>query len=88
LKYGALSVDGGRVDVAWSVSPDSVANLEMTWAEHGGPPVEPAGQRGFGSRVLEGALAQDFDGEVSMDFRRDGLVCTLRGTLPEGSTLE
>ena len=60
----------------------------MTWREQGGPPLERPRLRGFGSRVLEGALAQDFQGVVTLDYRREGLVCSLQGMLPEGSAFD
>ena len=32
---------------------------------------------GFGTRLIERMLKNDFGGEVTIDFRADGLVCTL-----------
>ena len=88
LKYGALSLDGGRVGVSWSVASGGEEGFELTWREQGGPPLERPRLRGFGSRVLEGALAQDFQGVVTLDYRREGLVCSLQGMLPEGSAFD
>ena len=42
---------------------------------------EPS-HKGFGSRIIEQALAHEFEGRVAMDFRPDGLVVTLVGALP------
>ena len=44
-KYGALSVEGGRVDIAWKVTD---ARFALRWHEHGGPPVSPPARTGFG----------------------------------------
>jgi two-component sensor histidine kinase len=44
--------------------------------------VTPPTRRGFGSYLVERMLADDLDGEVSMDFRPDGLVCSIRAQLP------
>ena len=40
--------------------------------------------KGFGSRIIEQALAHEFDGTVTMDFRADGLVVALDGVLLRG----
>jgi PAS domain S-box-containing protein len=77
-KYGALSVKGGRVSVAWSRTPDGAFAVE--WREDGGPRVTPPAQAGFGRLLLERALAADLKGSVDMDFRPTGLVCRI--TLP------
>jgi two-component sensor histidine kinase len=37
--------------------------------------------KGFGSRIIEQALAHEFEGRVDMDFRREGLVVILEGAL-------
>jgi two-component sensor histidine kinase len=49
----------------------------IRWEERGGPPVYPPDRRGFGSRLLERALAQDLDGKVDIAFVSTGLVCTV-----------
>ncbi len=79
VKYGALSNDAGRVRVTWTLSGDSGSGrrLSIRWEETGGPPVQAPSRRGFGSRLLERALAQDLDGRVSIDFIATGLVCTV-----------
>lgn len=38
VKYGALSVDGGKVEVHWSIETDV---FKLTWREVGGPPATP-----------------------------------------------
>ena len=40
----------------------------------------PPGRKGFGSRLIEGGLAQDLDGEVHLDYDPAGLVCQI--TMP------
>ena len=82
LKYGALSVDEGRVDLSWQVEPGTPRRLAITWRETGGPPVEPPSRRGFGSRLINQVIASDLDGAVSADFATDGLVCTIDAPLP------
>src|SRR5690606_4577529 len=52
-KYGALSVDGGSVEIEWSIhgrDPAGAGIFEFVWREIGGPQVEPPARQGFGSR--------------------------------------
>jgi PAS domain S-box-containing protein len=81
IKYGALSSEEGRVDVHWDLAEDCERNFRLTWQERGGPPVASPASLGFGSRLIKHALAQEFNGEVSMDFRPEGLTCTIEGVL-------
>jgi two-component system, chemotaxis family, CheB/CheR fusion protein len=78
-KYGALSREGGRVDVswAWATEPDE-PSLTITWREIGGPRVEAPTHRGFGSRLIERSLAHELGGSASLAYPASGLVCTLR----------
>jgi len=76
-KYGALSMASGLVEIAWSVrTRDGERGLVLGWVEQGGPPVAPPARMGFGRLLLERSLGYDLDGEVSLDFRHTGLVCT------------
>ena len=79
VKYGALSTDEGQVAVAWSVSNGRIA---LTWTESGGPPVTPPERRGFGSQMLEQALARELAGAVRLDFAPAGLICTIEAPAP------
>ena len=79
LKYGALSAPDGHVDVRWSVEPDD--QLFIEWAERGGPPVRPPKRRGFGSRIVEMALPSELGGAVAVDYRTEGLHCSIRSPL-------
>lgn len=57
LKYGALSVDAGRVNLDWRVDGvGSDATFKMAWRETGGPAaVEPI-HKGFGSKLIRMGL--------------------------------
>ncbi|HEY0028063.1 MAG TPA: HWE histidine kinase domain-containing protein [Allosphingosinicella sp.] len=77
-KYGALSADGGRVDIAWT---DQNSTLCLNWKEQGGPPVAAPVRRGFGSRLIEQGLAGDLGGEARIAFEADGLRCTVEAAL-------
>ncbi len=70
-KYGALSVDAGRVDVCWRLDGDTFA---IDWTERNGPPVSPPDRRGFGSTVIDSMAKRTIDGEVQLDYAPSGLV--------------
>ena len=78
MKYGALSNEGGVVDFTWGVSDGA---LEMHWRESGGPKVESPKARGYGSRMIERALAHDLQGTAKLDFQPEGVVCTISAPL-------
>ncbi|MDZ4372626.1 MAG: HWE histidine kinase domain-containing protein [Phenylobacterium sp.] len=80
VKYGALSVADGRVEILWTTDGGI---LRLTWRESGGPPVQPPSRKGFGARLLEQGLATELGGQVLLDFRPDGLVCTVEAALGE-----
>ncbi len=84
VKYGSLSKDLGRVIVSWDVSEKSTpARLWFQWQEIGGPRVSRPTRTGFGSRVIERALAQEIGGTAEIDYRPRGVVFTAEGPLPE-----
>jgi PAS domain S-box-containing protein len=86
VKYGALSNEAGTVSVSWNVSGDEESRrLSLCWSEQGGPPVSPPERRGFGSRMVERGLAAELGGEVSLDFRPEGVVCRIDAPLPDAS---
>ena len=84
VKYGALSVEGGRVDLAWAeeAGPEG-PQVRFTWTERGGPPVAPPTHRSFGTRLIEQIVPQDFGGSAQLDYAPAGLAYTLIGTLGE-----
>lgn len=83
VKYGALSVPGGRVSISWGVDQGAGGVLRLRWSETGGPPlVGPPAKRGFGSRVLEGTLRGQLGGAVSMSWE-GGLTCEIEAPLAQ-----
>lgn len=77
-KYGALSVVTGRVEVTWTtIRSTSGRSLRLQWREFGGPAVQPPTRRGFGSKLIERALRDALDGEVSLTFKPTGVICTV-----------
>ena len=77
IKYGALSTPDGRIDVDWTADVDAGA-ITIDWRETGGPVVATPSRRGFGSRLIEQALAREMDGEARLIFQPEGLWCHLR----------
>jgi PAS domain S-box-containing protein len=82
-KYGALSVDGGIVELDWTgVTKDQGRRLLMKWREHGGPLVEPRRREGFGSKMIERGLAGELQAQVTLDFQPTGVVCVVDAAVP------
>jgi two-component sensor histidine kinase len=74
-KYGALTIDEGRVDVSWRQEND---DLILRWIEHGGPPIEaPPTTNGFGSTLAQSTIVRQFGGTLDCDWRHAGLAVTI-----------
>ncbi|CAN7568419.1 PAS domain-containing protein [Phenylobacterium sp. LjRoot164] len=76
VKYGALSVESGRVDVRWAQIADG--GFELFWTETGGPPVVAPTHKGFGSTLLGQVTGRELNGEVELEYRRGGVSVRLR----------
>ena len=75
LKYGALSVDTGTLDVSCSAHDEAVT---VIWTETGGPKVvSPRGARGYGSKLIEQSIADQLRGSIDYDWAVDGVIVTL-----------
>lgn len=85
VKYGAFSNKAGSVLISWTVEPSPEGDrFLLRWQEKGGPPVMPPSRKGFGSRVIERGLAHELEGAVDLDYRTDGVVCTINFPAPNG----
>lgn len=94
-KYGALSDQRGRVDIAAAFTSDG--SLSLRWTERSGPPVSPPTRRGFGSTVIERSIRHDLKGAATVDYAPSGLVAHFTipaayvrqapGALPPGATM-
>jgi PAS domain S-box-containing protein len=78
LKYGALSAEGGLVSVCWSARDE---RFRLRWEESGGPIVVAPKRKGFGSRMIEQALAIELQGDVRIEYLQSGVVCTIDAPL-------
>jgi len=82
-KYGSLSQADGRLVVSWKLIDGGC--VALSWTESNGPLVEQPTHRGFGSTLIERALAMETGGRATLHYLRTGLVCEV--FLPASSVL-
>ncbi|WP_285709455.1 sensor histidine kinase [Erythrobacter oryzae] len=84
-KHGALSQDGGEVQLAWARKG---SDFTMTWNESGGPPVTPPSASGFGWVVIGDMVRNALDAEVESRFDPEGFAwameCPLASIIETG----
>jgi two-component system, chemotaxis family, sensor kinase Cph1 len=83
-KFGAFTRITGHVAVIWGLRDDG--GLSISWTETGGPPVEPPARRGFGSNLIERALALETGGKATIHYPQSGVTCDI--VLPKSSLVE
>ena len=75
LKYGALSVPTGTLDISGKMLGDDV---ELIWTEQGGPSFEhPTGPGGYGSKLVQRTISGLLAGAFSCEWTPGGAVVTL-----------
>ena len=83
VKYGALANAAGSILIEWTIETTPAGSrLLLKWQEKDGPMVTPPAHKGFGSRVIERGLAHELAGNAHLDYRPDGLVCTMSIPVP------
>jgi len=75
-KFGALSVPAGRVDIAWTLDPQTSGHkperLDLTWTEKNGPPVQvPKAQLRLATVET---LGKQLKGDVKLTYEPTGFV--------------
>lgn len=87
-RFGALSVEGGKVAIEWSLDDPGTQQprFHIRWRESGGPEVSPPQRYGFGHKVMERLTARALDGTVSLTFAPSGLQWSLH--IPASFVLE
>jgi two-component sensor histidine kinase len=76
LKYGALSVPTGLLDVSSDSQADEVV---ITWTEQGGPPANaPTGSTGYGANLVQRTMSGQLGGSIERDWTEQGLIVRLR----------
>jgi two-component system CheB/CheR fusion protein len=88
VKYGALSVPDGHVELRWTITQqdgmqqdgqqDGARQLVCRWTEHGGPQIEPPQRLGFGFGLIERSTKYELEGEAIADWQPQGLAVTLK----------
>ena len=69
---------GGRVCLRWRLDGDPVTGrFHLAWREEGGPPVVPPTRRGFGTRLIETALAAELAASAQIHYHPEGVHFTL-----------
>lgn len=71
VKYGALAVAEGYIDVSWALSDSE--GLIFNWTERNGPVVKEPTHRGFGSELVHHQLRYELNGSAVMEFAEGGL---------------
>jgi two-component sensor histidine kinase len=89
VKYGALSVPQGHVDLGWSIAThaDGSSMLHASWRERNGPPVSEPTRRGFGSKLLQRSIEGELNGRVTLRFAPSGVTCDIEIPLPSSGTV-
>ncbi len=64
-KYGALSVQAGRIDVHWS---HAEGKLTICWSEAGGPLVAKPTRKGFGTRIISSSFSGSNRGRAQFEM--------------------
>lgn len=88
VKYGALSIPQGRLDVCWQlVGEGPRPRLVVEWQESGienmaRPEDAPRGG-GFGRELIERALPYQLGARTVFDLTPDGLYCRIEVEIPE-----
>ena len=72
VKYGALSVPAGRVDVRWNVDREKRPGVfVLSWEETGGPVVTQPTRAGYGRRIIEDTMRRI--GKHQIEYAESGL---------------
>mgnify|MGYP002714245638 CR=1 FL=1 len=85
VRYGALSVPGGSIDVTWKM--DETGWVKIEWSETGGPLIRKRPvQQGFGTMMMD-AAADQFGRGIEVSWLRTGLRCVI-SLAPDCFTVE
>jgi two-component sensor histidine kinase len=78
-KYGAISVQSGRVKVHWSLGADGHegSRLHIEWEESGGPEVVPPTRSAYGTTIIRELISYELGGKVDHVYRPEGVRCKL-----------
>lgn len=71
IKYGALSVTRGTLEVRWTTNDNRLA---LEWREREGPKATKPERNGFGYVLIEGQVEQQLNGRLETRFDPEGLT--------------
>lgn len=74
IKYGALSLPGGTVELCWT---ETDGRFAVNWIERGGPPVTEPAAAGFGTTLIRHIPARSLKAEVTLDYLPHGIAWRL-----------
>ena len=73
VKHGALSEDDGQVTLSWHpIDNDDESQVRILWQECNGPPVTEPENKGFGTFVLDRAVAGETGGRATSRYDEEG----------------
>lgn len=72
LKYGALSIEDGRLDVRWHKRK---GHLLLQWRESDGPEVRAHAIENLGSRLLKRLVEGQLKGSIRRELANEGVTC-------------
>jgi two-component sensor histidine kinase len=82
-KYGSLSTEGGTVAVAWALDASTTEpTVHFHWKERGGPEVTAPKRKGFGTVLLERAVATSAV-PPRFDYSPEGFSYEVKAVLAE-----
>lgn len=85
VKYGALSVGTGRIEVFWNIEVNGTeTQLRLRWRESGVPIENEPVRRGYGSEILEKSIPHMLHGKFERTFNSDGIECLILASLTGG----
>lgn len=92
IKFGALSLLAGVIDVRWHLLPGDQPlqkRLVLSWQETGVPLVDlRPKRRGFGRELIEQGLPYELGATTELAFRPGGLSCRIELPLKDDSFAE
>lgn len=75
LKYGALSVESGMLDISGTATDDEVC---LVWTEHSGPMVQPQAEAGYGSKLLNRIITGQLQGSIETEWSEGGIIVSVK----------
>ncbi len=89
VKYGALSVPGGHIEVSWRIAGTADRLFEFDWVETGGPPASPPLRRGFGTTLISALTGAQLGCTPQLNYGESGFSYKLEAPLAQiGAALD